>query len=88
MDTYIKKTTFNIFASEMTDEDWFSLGKSDAWSGQSKISPEQDSQAASMYDLGYSEGKTQRSPTQTIKQESGVRSQESEFRSQNSEYLN
>ncbi|MBW4676408.1 MAG: hypothetical protein KME52_21045 [Desmonostoc geniculatum HA4340-LM1] len=77
----MKKTTFNTFASEMTDEDWFSLGKSDAWAGRSKMSPEQDSQAASMYDLGYSEGKTQRSPTQTIKQES-------EFRIQNSEYSN
>jgi len=66
MDAHIKKTTFKTFVYEMTDEDWFNLGKSDAWAGRSKISPEQDSQAASMYDLGYSEGKNQRSPTQTI----------------------
>ncbi|MFN6495604.1 MAG: hypothetical protein RMX65_000855 [Nostoc sp. DedQUE01] len=75
MDTYTKKTTFNTFVSEITDEDWFSLGKSDAWAGRSKMSPEQDSQAASMYDLGYSEGKTQRPPTQTIQQNSEFRIQ-------------
>ncbi|WP_445633241.1 hypothetical protein NSTC745_04877 [Nostoc sp. DSM 114161] len=65
MDAYIKKTNFKTFVYEMTDEDWFNLGKSDAWGGQSKMPPEQDSQAASMYDLGYSEGKNQRSPTHT-----------------------
>lgn len=63
----MRETRENKFNSKMTDEDWFNLGKSDAWAGRSKISPEQDSQAASMYDLGYSEGKNQRSPTQTIK---------------------
>ncbi|MFN6517198.1 MAG: hypothetical protein RMY29_022190 [Nostoc sp. CreGUA01] len=75
MDADTKKTTFNAFISQMNDEDWFNLGKSDAWAGKSKISPEQDSQAASMYDLGYSEGETQRPPTQSIKQESELRSQ-------------
>ncbi|WP_206758369.1 hypothetical protein [Nostoc linckia] len=66
-DVYIKNTQGNTVSSEMTDEDWFSLGKSDAWAGKPKISPEQDSQAASMYDLGYSEGEIQRSPTETRK---------------------
>lgn len=42
--------------SWMTDEDWFNLGKTDAWLGRSKHPPEQDPQAASFYDLGYSEG--------------------------------
>jgi len=51
----------------MTDEDWFSLGKSDAWAGKPKAPPEQDSQAASMYDLGYSEGEIIRPPTETKK---------------------
>jgi hypothetical protein len=62
----MNKTTNNTFVSGMTDEDWFSLGKSDAWAGKPKMSPEeQDSQAASMYDLGYSEGEIQRPPTET-----------------------
>ncbi|MBH8564679.1 hypothetical protein I8748_21250 [Nostoc sp. CENA67] len=67
MDAYIKKITFNTFSSGISDEDWFSLGKSDAWAGKPKASPEQDSQAASMYDLGYSEGKIQHPPTETRK---------------------
>lgn len=66
MDAHIKKTTLNTFSSG-TDEDWFSLGKSDAWAKKPKAPPEQDSQAASMYDLGYSEGETQRPPTETRK---------------------
>jgi hypothetical protein len=44
----------------MTQEDWFNLGKEDAWSGRSKCPPEQDPQAASLYDLGYSEGAIER----------------------------
>ena len=42
--------------SWMTQEDWFNLGKTDAWCGRPKCSPEQDPQASSLYDLGYSEG--------------------------------
>jgi hypothetical protein len=61
------KTTENTFSSGMTDEDWFNLGKSDAWAGRPKAAPEQDSQAASMYDLGYSEGEIQHPPTETRK---------------------
>ncbi|MDM9384756.1 MULTISPECIES: hypothetical protein [unclassified Chlorogloeopsis] len=49
----------------MTDEDWFNLGKSDAWAGKPKVPPEQDSQAASMYELGYSEGEIKHPPTET-----------------------
>ncbi|MBD2347000.1 hypothetical protein [Anabaena subtropica] len=52
----MNKITVNKFGSEMTHEDWFSLGKSDAWAGKPKVPPEQDALAASMYDLGYSEG--------------------------------
>ncbi|MBE9007913.1 hypothetical protein IQ259_23330 [Fortiea sp. LEGE XX443] len=66
----MNKITLNKFDSGMTDEDWFSLGKSDAWSGKPKVSPEQDAQAASMYDLGYSEGEITHSPieiTEAIK---------------------
>lgn len=65
MDAYIPKTTFNTSNSGMTDEDWFYLGKSDAWAGKPKAPPEQNSQAASMYDLGYSEGEIQHPPTET-----------------------
>jgi hypothetical protein len=46
----------------MTDEEWFAQGKTDAWLGRPKASPEHDPQAASFYDLGYGEGITQRSP--------------------------
>ncbi len=49
--------TFQISA-----EDWFNLGKSDAWAGRSKSPPEGDVEAASLYDLGFSEGAIQRSP--------------------------
>ncbi|NWF59026.1 MAG: hypothetical protein HXY43_06900 [Fischerella sp.] len=61
----MNKTTQNTFGSRMTDEDWFNLGKSDAWAGQPKVPPEQDSQAASMYELGYSEGEIKRPPIET-----------------------
>ncbi|MBD2506536.1 MULTISPECIES: hypothetical protein [unclassified Nostoc] len=57
------KTTENTFGLGMTNEDWFNLGKSDAWAGKAKLAPEEDSQAASMYDLGYCEGKIKRPPT-------------------------
>lgn len=46
----------------MTNEDWFNLGKSDAWARKPKASPEQDAQAASMYDLGYNEGEITHPP--------------------------
>jgi PAS domain S-box-containing protein len=49
--------------SEMSDEDWFNAGKADAWAGRPKLPPEQDAQAASLYDLGYSEGEIKRPPT-------------------------
>jgi hypothetical protein len=63
----MNKTTENRFSSGMSDEDWFNLGKSDAWAGKPKVPPEQNSQAASMYDLGYSEGEITHPPTQTRK---------------------
>ena len=46
----------------MTDEDWIDKGKADAGSGKPKDSPEHDSKAASMCDLGYCEGEIRRSP--------------------------
>jgi hypothetical protein len=46
----------------MSDEDWFNLGKADAWARRPKQPPSQNSLAASMYDLGYSEGSIERSP--------------------------
>jgi hypothetical protein len=48
---------------DMTDEDWFNHGKADAWAGLPKRSPEHDPHAASLYDLGYSEGESRRPPT-------------------------
>ncbi|MBW4617018.1 MAG: hypothetical protein KME21_28000 [Desmonostoc vinosum HA7617-LM4] len=60
------KQTENTSNSETTDEDWFNLGKSDAWARRPKVPPEHDSQAASMYDLGYSEGEIKHPPTETV----------------------
>jgi outer membrane protease len=61
----MNNTTFNESDSGMTDEDWLNLGKSDAWAGKPKTPPQQDVQAASMYELGYSEGEIKHPPTQT-----------------------
>ncbi|AFY48540.1 hypothetical protein Nos7524_2707 [Nostoc sp. PCC 7524] len=69
----MNKTTQNKFNSEMTDEDWLNLGKADAWAGKPKASPEQDAQAASMYDLGYSEGEITRSPIEAKKADSSLK---------------
>jgi hypothetical protein len=63
----MNKTTKNTLDSGMADEDWFSLGKSDAWARKPKVPPEQNAQAASMYDLGYAEGEITHSPTETPK---------------------
>jgi hypothetical protein len=43
-------------------EDWFNQGKEDAWSGRSKQPPTGDPVAASLYDLGYSEGTYRKPP--------------------------
>lgn len=48
--------------SSTNDEEWFNLGKADAWARKPKQPPSQNSLAASMYDLGYSEGSIERSP--------------------------
>ncbi len=64
-DAQMQKTTQNKFGFGMTDEDWFNLGKSDAWAGQPKVPPQQDAQAASMYELGYCEGEIKRAPIDT-----------------------
>ena len=58
-----KKTSIQLNNLNTCNEDWFNLGKSDAWARRPKFLPEQDSTAASMYELGYSEGLTQISPT-------------------------
>ena len=50
--------------AHMSDRDWMDKGKSDAWAGKPKQSPEHDPQAASMYDLGYCEGEIERPPVQ------------------------
>jgi hypothetical protein len=63
----MQKTTNNTFSSFISDEDWFNLGKCDVWAGKPKTPPEQDSQAASMYELGYCEGEIKRPPTEFIK---------------------
>jgi hypothetical protein len=49
--------------SSQPDQEWFDRGKEDAWAGKSKQPPEHDPQAASFYDLGYSEGEIERPPT-------------------------
>lgn len=48
-----------------SDQAWFDRGKEDTWAGKSKQPPEHDPQAASFYDLGYSEGEIERPPTDT-----------------------
>lgn len=48
----------------MSDQEWFDRGKEDAWLGRSKQPPEHDPNAASFYDLGYSEGEVERPPTE------------------------
>ncbi|WP_315786642.1 hypothetical protein [Fischerella sp. JS2] len=63
--TQTKTTSENKSGSGMTDEDWFNLGKSDAWVGQPKVPPQENSQAASMYELGYCEGEIKRAPIET-----------------------
>lgn len=50
--------------AETIKEDWFNLGKDDAWNGKPKQPPEHDTEAASLYDLGYSEGEIERPPTE------------------------
>jgi hypothetical protein len=52
----------NLGESYMTNEDWLNLGKADAWAGRPKQAPSDNAQAASMYDLGYSEGQIEHSP--------------------------
>ncbi len=52
------------------NQDWFDRGKTDAWAGKSKQVPENDPQAASLYDLGYCEGEIERSPVNPRKQNS------------------
>lgn len=47
----------------LTDEDWFNLGKADAWAFRPKQPPVHDAQAASLYELGYSEGEIENPPT-------------------------
>ncbi len=58
----MNKTSNDKFTNFMTDEDWFNLGKADAWERKAKSPPEENAEAASMYDLGYSEGMIERSP--------------------------
>lgn len=60
-----KETITKMSDYQMSDEEWFNLGKSDAWEGKNKQPPEQDCQAASMYELGYCEGKIERPPSNT-----------------------
>ncbi|GAP98608.1 hypothetical protein [Leptolyngbya sp. NIES-2104] len=48
--------------SLMLQQEWFDRGKEDAWAGRSKQPPEHDPEAASFYDLGYSEGEIERPP--------------------------
>ncbi len=61
-----KEQTKNTANSWMTDEDWFNLGKADAWANKNKQPPEENCQAASMYELGYCEGKIGLPPTERI----------------------
>lgn len=57
----INNDNLNYF---LTEEDYFNLGKSDAWAGKSKRSPEDTVEGAELYDLGYNEGTIEYAPTQ------------------------
>jgi hypothetical protein len=46
----------------ITCDDWFHQGKEDAWAGRPKQSSIEDPVAASLYDLGYSEGTHSKPP--------------------------
>lgn len=63
MNKGIRETTSICWISE---EDWFNLGKIDAWAKRPKQPPEEDSQAARIYELGYSEGQIESRPIETI----------------------
>jgi hypothetical protein len=56
----MNKTKNDRYNAYLTDEDWFNLGKADAWGQKPRTPPEQNPQAASLYDLGYSEGTIER----------------------------
>lgn len=49
----------------LTEEDYFNLGKSDAWAGKSKCPPEDTVEGAELYDLGYNEGNIEYAPIPT-----------------------
>lgn len=63
----------NLCESYMTDEEWLNQGKADAWGGQPKQPPSHNSLAASMYDLGYSEGQIKHSPLSSVSVEKSDR---------------
>ncbi len=58
-----KKTGKQLPNLNLSNEEWFNYGKAHAWAKRPKLLPEQDSIAATMYDLGYSEGLIQTPPT-------------------------
>ncbi|AFY75900.1 hypothetical protein Ple7327_0444 [Pleurocapsa sp. PCC 7327] len=62
----MNKTTTNSSKVFLTDEDWFNLGKADAWAGKPMSPPEDDSRAATLYQLGYSEGKIERPTSEKL----------------------
>jgi hypothetical protein len=61
----MNNTNNNRSNSFLTEEDYFNLGKSDAWAGKPKLSPEDTVEGAELYDLGYNEGMIEYAPIET-----------------------
>jgi hypothetical protein len=59
---YINSNSSNSF---LTNEDYFNLGKSDAWAKKPKLPPEDTVEGAELYDLGYNEGMIEYAPIKT-----------------------
>ncbi|BCL39742.1 hypothetical protein [Nostoc sp. MS1] len=51
---------------------WSTSRKSDAWEGKPKAPPEHDTEAASMYELGYSEGEIKTSVVKLTREDDSL----------------
>lgn len=61
-----KKERQTKLVSWITDEDWYNLGKFDAWALRAKQPPEEDLQAKSVYLLGYNDGLEELRPIEKV----------------------
>ena len=59
----MKPALSHPLANQIDNTEWFNQGKNDAWEGKPKQPPQHNCQAASLYELGYSEGQIEPNPT-------------------------